>query len=91
MLPYWETVIRPEIHRGRRVLIVAHGNTLRSLVKYLDRLTPDQIINLNIPTGIPLVYHLNQDLKSLKSFYLGDPEAISDAINVVVKQGKSEH
>jgi 2,3-bisphosphoglycerate-dependent phosphoglycerate mutase len=90
MFPYWETVIRPQVHRGKRVLIVAHGNTLRSLVKHLDHLAPDQIVNINIPTGIPLVYHLNQDLKPLKSFYLGDPDAINDAINAVANQGKSQ-
>lgn len=90
MLPYWETVIRPEMRQGKRILIVAHGNTLRSLVKHLDQLTPDQIMNINIPTGIPLVYHLNQDLTHLKSFYLGDPATINDAINVVMNQGKSQ-
>ncbi len=91
MLPYWDTVIHPTIRQEKRVLIVAHGNTLRSLVKHLDHLAPDQIININIPTGIPLVYHLNQDLTPLKSFYLGDPAAINNAINAVANQGKSQH
>ncbi len=90
MLPYWETMIHPKIRQGKRVLIVAHGNTLRSLVKHLDNLAPDQIININIPTGIPLVYHLNQNLTPLKSFYLGDPTVINNAINAVANQGKSQ-
>jgi 2,3-bisphosphoglycerate-dependent phosphoglycerate mutase len=90
MIPYWETVIAPQIRQGQRVLIVAHGNTLRSLVKHLDDLAPDQIVKINIPTGIPLVYQLNKDLKPLQSFYLGDPDSINDAITAVANQGKSQ-
>lgn len=74
-LPYWTDTIAPGIRKGRRVLIAAHGNSLRALVKHLDRLSDDEIVELNIPTGIPLVYLLNEELRPLQKFYLGDPEA----------------
>ncbi len=90
MIPYWETIIAPHIRQGKRVLVVAHGNTLRSLVKHLDDLTPDQIVKINIPTGIPLVYQLNTDLKPLQNFYLGDANMVNDAITAVANQGTSQ-
>lgn len=71
-LPYWHGVIDPAIHEGKRVLIVAHGNSLRALVKFLDRISDEKIVELNIPTGIPLVYELKDDLTPIRSFYIGD-------------------
>jgi len=88
-LPYWHETIAPEIRRGRRVLIVAHGNSLRALVKYLDNMTDEAIMAENIPTGIPLVYQLNEDLRSLTRDYLGDPEAVKRAAAAVASQGKA--
>ena len=88
-LPYWHEVIVPAIKEGKKVLISAHGNSLRALVKYLDNITEDEIIKLNIPTGIPLIYELNDDdLKPIKNYYLGDPEEIEQAISSVENQGK---
>jgi 2,3-bisphosphoglycerate-dependent phosphoglycerate mutase len=75
-LPYWHETIAPAIKSGKRVLIAAHGNSLRALVKFLDNLSDAEVIELNIPTGIPLVYELNQELKPLKHYYLGDQDAI---------------
>jgi 2,3-bisphosphoglycerate-dependent phosphoglycerate mutase len=71
-LPYWHGVIDPAIHEGKRVLIVAHGNSLRALVKFLDKISNEKIVELNIPTGIPLVYQLQDDLTPIRSFYIGD-------------------
>ena len=88
-LPYWTETIAPAIRHGKRVLIVAHGNSLRALVKYLDNISDDQIAELNIPTGIPLVYQLNADLKPLSKFYLGDPDAANRAAAAVAAQGKA--
>jgi len=88
-LPYWHEVIAPQIKAGRRVLIAAHGNSLRALVKYLDEISDEAIVDLNIPTGVPLVYLLNDDLKPLQKFYLGDQEAIKAAEAAVANQGKS--
>jgi 2,3-bisphosphoglycerate-dependent phosphoglycerate mutase len=88
-LPYWHETIAPEIRRGRRVLIVAHGNSLRALVKYLDNMSDEAIMAENIPTGIPLVYQLNEDLRSLTRDYLGDPEAAKRAAAAVASQGKA--
>ena len=88
-LPYWHDTIAPEIRRGRRVLIVAHGNSLRALVKYLDNMSEDAIMGENIPTGVPLVYQLNEDLRPLRKDYLGDPEAIKRAAAAVANQGKA--
>ena len=89
-LPYWHEVIVPAIKEGKKVLISAHGNSLRALVKYLDNITEDEIIKLNIPTGIPLIYELNDDdLKPIKHYYLGDPEEIEQAISSVENQGKA--
>ena len=73
---------------GKKVLIVAHGNSLRALVKYLDQISDKEIVRLNIPTGIPLIYHLDEHLKPVKHFYLGDPEKIQKAIHSVASQGK---
>lgn len=87
-LPYWHNTIAPDIRGGRKVLITAHGNSLRALVKYLDEVPDEEIVDLNIPTGIPLVYLLNDDLKPLQKFYLGDPEAAKIAAAAVAAQGK---
>jgi len=89
-LPYWHEVIAPEVKSGRRVIIVSHGNSLRALIKYLDRIPDDKIVGLNIPTGIPLVYRLNDDLTPIESFYLGDPEAVAKAVKTVINQTKSK-
>jgi 2,3-bisphosphoglycerate-dependent phosphoglycerate mutase len=88
-LPYWHGTIAPDIRAGRKVLIAAHGNSLRALVKYLDNVPDDEIVELNIPTGIPLVYLLNDDLQPLQKFYLGDPEAAKAAAAAVANQGKT--
>jgi 2,3-bisphosphoglycerate-dependent phosphoglycerate mutase len=88
-LPYWHEAIAPEIKAGRKVLITAHGNSLRALVKYLDNVPDDEIVELNIPTGVPLVYLLNAELKPLQHYYLGDPEAIKRAEAAVANQGKA--
>jgi 2,3-bisphosphoglycerate-dependent phosphoglycerate mutase len=86
-LPYWHESIAPQIKSGTRVMIAAHGNSLRALVKYLDSISDDAIVELNIPTGIPLVYELDAKLKPIKSYYLGDPEAAKSAAAAVAKQG----
>ena len=87
-LPYWHESIAPDIKAGKRVLIAAHGNSLRALVKYLDNVSEQEIVELNIPTGIPLVYQLNDDLKPLQKFYLGDQEAAAKKAAAVANQGK---
>ena len=88
-LPYWHSTIAPDIRAGKRVLISAHGNSLRALVKYLDGISDQDIVGLNIPTGIPLVYQLNQDLKPLQPYlYLGDQEAAQRKAAAVAEQGK---
>jgi 2,3-bisphosphoglycerate-dependent phosphoglycerate mutase len=87
-LPYWHGTIAPEIRAGRKVLIAAHGNSLRALVKYLDNVSDKEIVELNIPTGIPLVYLLNDDLEPLQKFYLGNEEAVKAAAAAVANQGK---
>ena len=86
-LPYWTETIAPAIRDGRRVLITAHGNSLRALVKYLDRISDEDIVALNIPTGIPLVYELDASLRPERHYYLGDPEAAQRAAEAVAKQG----
>ena len=88
-LPYWHDQIVPDLLAGRRVLIAAHGNSLRALVKHLDGLSQDEVVSLSIPTGIPLVYELDADLKPLKSRYLGDPEAARKAAEAVANQSKA--
>lgn len=85
-LPYWHETIAPAVKAGKRVLISAHGNSLRALVKYLDEITEKEIAELNIPTGIPLVYELDNDLRPVRHYYLGDPEAIREATRVVADQ-----
>lgn len=89
-LPYWHETIAPTIRQGQRVVIAAHGNSLRALVKYLDNVSDEAIVGLNIPTGVPLVYELDVDLKPIKSYYLGDPEEIRKAQEAVASQGKSK-
>jgi 2,3-bisphosphoglycerate-dependent phosphoglycerate mutase len=85
-LPYWHEEIGPAIKSGKRVLVAAHGNSLRALVKYLDGISDDAIVELNIPTGIPLVYELDAELRPIKSYYLGDPEAAKKAAEKVAAQ-----
>jgi 2,3-bisphosphoglycerate-dependent phosphoglycerate mutase len=90
-LPYWKDTIAPAVESGQRVLIAAHGNSLRALVKYLDGISDQDIVGLNIPTGVPLVYELNDaDLTPIKSYYLGDQEAIEAAQAAVAAQGKAK-
>jgi len=89
-LPYWHETIVPVLKSGKRVIIAAHGNSLRALVKYLDNMSDEDIVKLNIPTGIPLVYELDQELNAIKHHYLGDQEAIKKAQEAVANQGKSK-
>jgi len=89
-VPYWEDVIAPTVKSGKKVIIAAHGNSLRALVKYLDTVSDEEIVELNIPTGIPLIYELTEDLKAIKSYYLGDPEEIEKAAKAVANQGKAK-
>jgi len=89
-LPYWEDEIAPVVRSGKRVLIAAHGNSLRALVKHLDSVPDEEIIKLDIPTGIPLVYELDDDLKPVKHYYLADEEELKKAIEAVKKQGKAK-
>lgn len=90
VLPYWNDVIAPTIKSGKRIVIAAHGNSLRALVKHLDNISDDEIVGLNIPTGIPLVYDLDADLRPIKSEYLADPEAVKQAMQAVANQGKAK-
>ena len=90
MLPHWKETIAPAIVSGKKVLVAAHGNSLRALVQHLDGLSEEQIMELNIPTGIPLVYELDKNLKPLKSYYLGDQEKIAAAAAAVANQGKRQ-
>ena len=89
-VPYWKETITPTIKSGKRVLIAAHGNSLRALVKYLDNVPDAEIVGLNIPTGIPLVYELDEKLNSIKSYYLGDADEIAKASAAVANQGKAK-
>lgn len=89
-LPYWHETIAPTIKTGKRVLISAHGNSLRALIQYLDELSNDEVVNLDIPTGIPLIYELDDNLKPIKHYYLGDQEEIQKAIQAVKDQGKAK-
>tara|TARA_Y100000741_G_scaffold289667_1_gene229698 strand:- start:1051 stop:1326 length:276 start_codon:yes stop_codon:yes gene_type:complete len=89
-MPYWFDSIKPDVESGKNVLIVAHGNSLRALVKYLEKISDNDIINLNIPTGVPLVYELDQDMNSKKSYYLGDQDEISKKTAAVADQGKNK-
>jgi 2,3-bisphosphoglycerate-dependent phosphoglycerate mutase len=87
-LPYWHGSIAPAVKAGKKVLVTAHGNSLRALVKYLDNVSDEDIVALNIPTGIPLVYELDEELRPVKHYYLGDPEAVARAAKAVADQGK---
>ncbi len=89
-LPYWKDIIAPVVKKGKRVLIAAHGNSLRALVKYLDNMSDEEIVELNIPTGIPLVYELDDKLKPIKHYYIGDPEKVKAAMESVAAQGKAK-
>ena len=89
-MPYWRRHVAPEIARGRKVLIAAHGNSLRALVKDLDGISDEDIVGLNIPTGIPLVYELDERLRPLDRFYLGDADAVQRAMQAVADQGKAK-
>jgi 2,3-bisphosphoglycerate-dependent phosphoglycerate mutase len=89
-LPLWHDTIAPAIQSGQKVLIAAHGNSLRALVKYLDNIPESEIVELNIPTGMPLVYELDDDLKPLNRYYLGDPEKVKAAMEAVAAQGKKK-
>jgi 2,3-bisphosphoglycerate-dependent phosphoglycerate mutase len=90
VLPYWNDVIVPDIRAGKRIIIAAHGNSLRALVKYLDNMSEAEIMELNIPTGVPLVYEFNEQLKPTKHYYLGDPAEIAAAMDAVAKQGTAK-
>ncbi|MBV8124888.1 MAG: 2,3-bisphosphoglycerate-dependent phosphoglycerate mutase, partial [Paucibacter sp.] len=89
VLPAWNDDIAPAIKAGKRVLVAAHGNSIRALVKYLDNIGDNDIVGVNIPNGIPLVYELDADLKPIKSYYLGDAEAAAKAAAAVANQGKA--
>lgn len=85
-LPYWHETLAPMVMEGKRVIVSSHGNSLRALVKYLDNIPDEEIVGLNIPTGIPLVYELNDDLTPIRHYYLGDPEAVARAAKAVADQ-----
>ncbi len=89
-LPYWHGSIVPAIEAGKKVIIAAHGNSLRALVKYLDDISDREIVGLNIPTGVPLVYELDDQLKPTRHYYLGDPEEVARAAAAVANQGKAK-
>lgn len=89
VLPCWHDLIAPSIHAGRQVLVAAHGNSLRAMAKYLQGISDEEIIDLNIPTGVPLVQELDENLKSVRHYYLGDPERIAQAVHGVASQGKA--
>ena len=88
VIPYYEEVIKKDMEAGKRVIIAAHGNSLRALVKYLDNLTPEEILGVNIPTAVPLVYELSDDFKVIRHYYLGDQEALKAKMEAVANQGK---
>jgi 2,3-bisphosphoglycerate-dependent phosphoglycerate mutase len=90
VLPYWHEVLAPAIRSGQRVLVVAHGNSLRALVKYLDGISDEAIVELNIPNGVPLVYEFDDALKPLNHYYLGDADAIAAKMAAVANQGKAK-
>ncbi|MDX2079559.1 MAG: 2,3-diphosphoglycerate-dependent phosphoglycerate mutase [Terrimicrobiaceae bacterium] len=89
-LPLWHEKIAPDVKAGKRVIIAAHGNSLRALVKYLDNVSDEEIVGLNIPTGVPLVYELDAELRPIRNYYLGDQDAIAAAMQAVAKQGKAK-
>ena len=90
VVPYYENVIKKDIEAGRNVLIAAHGNSLRALVKYLDEISDDDIVGINMPTGVPLVYELDDDLKAISHRYLGDAKELEAKIQSVAKQGEAK-
>lgn len=89
-LPFWHETVAPAIKSGKKIIIAAHGNSLRALVKYLDNIPENEIVELNIPTGVPLVYELDADLKPIKHYYLGDPEEAKRKAEAVANQGKAK-
>ena len=89
-LPLWNDVVSPLVKEGKKIVIVAHGNSLRALVKHLDNVSEEEIVSLNIPTGVPLVYELDENLKPITHYYLGDQEAIQKAMDAVANQGKAK-
>lgn len=89
-LPFWHETVAPAIKSGKRIIIAAHGNSLRALVKYLDNIPEEEIVELNIPTGVPLVYELDENLKPIKHYYLGDPEEAKRKAEAVANQGKAK-
>ena len=90
VIPYWESVIAPSVRAGRQLLIVAHGNSLRALIKHLDGVSDADIVGLNVPTGMPLVYELDATLRPLKHYYLGDPAEVAKRVAAVSAQGKAK-
>lgn len=89
-LPFWHETLAPDLQAGKKIVVVAHGNSIRAIVKYLDEVSENEIVGLNIPTGIPLVYELDADLKPIRHEYLGDPEAVATAMAAVASQGKAK-
>jgi 2,3-bisphosphoglycerate-dependent phosphoglycerate mutase len=89
-LPFWNESLAPAIRSGQRVVVAAHGNSIRAIVKYLDGVSDEEIVNLNIPTGIPLIYELDENLKPIRHEYLGDPDAVAKAMAAVASQGKAK-
>jgi 2,3-bisphosphoglycerate-dependent phosphoglycerate mutase len=87
-MPYWSDVLAPTLRAGKHIIVAAHGNSLRAIVKYLDNISDNEIVDVNIPTGIPLVYEIDEALRPLTHFYLGDAEKVKKAIDEVAKQGK---
>ncbi|MCF1263930.1 2,3-diphosphoglycerate-dependent phosphoglycerate mutase [Morganella morganii] len=90
VVPYWTDVIKPRVASGEKVIIAAHGNSLRALVKYLDNMSKDEILELNIPTAVPLVYEFDENMKPLRRYYLGDQDAIAAKAAAVANQGKAK-
>ena len=90
VLPYWESAVAPAVRAGRRVLVAAHGNSLRALIKHLDGVSDADIVGLNVPTGVPLVYELDAALRPLKHYYLGDPAEVAKRVAAVAAQGKTK-
>ena len=90
VMPYWNEVLAPAISGGQRIVLVAHGNSIRALVKYLDGISDEDIVELNIPNGVPLVYEFDDNLKPLRHYYLGDADAIAAKMAAVANQGKAK-
>ena len=90
VLPYWHDVLAPAVRSGQRVVVAAHGNSLRALVKYLDNMSEEAIVELNIPNGVPLVYEFDAELKPIRHYYLGDADAIAAKMAAVANQGKAK-